>query len=571
MDIDDDDFLKKLDEAINDESVTNVTENVNEPPSKKICLDKIEGHEVDETDNREETFENIEKIMKEETLLKEDKKVEIKSNDPEPIIDEKSENELLKGLDDDNHNTEVNSKFDYTLISIQNKESSTVVTKKNKNSDDAEKKLEQTLEKSTLKAAELTREESNELLLELCESPTIVQDEQLSNDTGSNQDDSNEGEYSESDKNKDEEEMQDEPTVTEKTKDEIINIDYLSSSQLSSLKTDDNEQNTQEVIKFDQSGQIEVQSSNESDNFKVPVSKKIHDEKMAMDDSSSDCAAWSEEGITESDCVTKIKSQETMSSNEEAPKIFDSSSQEQQQDDDKNNEKEEKEAVKEETAIKEQVKVKLNFIRKFASSVEKLSRSDLEELLLEKITESIVYRSEFTDLRTKCEKQNEIIDNLKQRIQSIAKQYNDLDMIHKRIVKDLKERPDQPITPVKITRAVGLQVYQPHNHNYNNNSNNSSNNLKPKFTATTTTAANKPTVKRPNESSDINEKEAEAKRKKSNKIITPMRPPLSEKEKASLEKQEATIEQKIRTKVIKSDAASLSAKPTSNGIVKIQR
>lgn len=544
-----------MDEAINDESVSNVTESVNEPPSKKVCLDKLEGHDVDETDIRETSLEDIEKLLKEEdTLLKEDDKDEIK-NDVETLIDVKSVNELLKGLDDDYQNSEINNEFEGILSSIQNEESSTInINNKNKNGDDVEKKSEETLEKSILKAGELTREESNELLLELCESPTTVQDEQLSNDTGSNQEDSNEEESSESDKNK-EEEMQDEPTVTEKLSDNNINLDNLSSSQLSALKTDDNEQ--KETIESDKSGQNEAQSANESDNFKVPESKKLHDEKMEVDDSSSECVTESEEGVTESesDCVTKSESRETISSSEETAETFDSSSQEQQQ--------QEKD---EQTPIKKQVMVKLNFMRKFASSFGKLSRSDLEELLLEKITESIVFRSESTDLRTKCEKQDEIIENLKQRIQSITKQYNDLDMIHKRIVKDLKEKPDQPITPVKITRAVGLQVYQPHN-----NSNNI-NNLKPKVTSTTT-VANKPTVKRPNESSDINEKEAEAKRKKSNKIITPMRPPLSEKEKASLEKQEATIEQKIRTKVIKSDAASLpsSTKPTSNGMIKIQR
>lgn len=220
---------------------------------------------------------------------------------------------------------------------------------------------------------------------------------------------------------------------------------------------------------------------------------------------------------------------------------------------------------------KEEVKIKLNFMRKFSTSVGKLSRSDLEELLLEKITEAIVFRTESAELRTKCEKQDEIIDNLKQRIQSITKQYNDLDMIHKRIMKDLKEKPDQPITPVKITRAVGLQVYQPQTSNNSNNLKKIQSaplNTQIKNNSNANTNIN-PVNKRPNES-DLNDKEAEAKRKKSNKIITPMRPPLSEKERASLEKQEATIEQKIRTKVIKPDiiasTSSSATKPVTNGM-----
>ncbi|XP_070501912.1 enolase-phosphatase E1-like [Chironomus tepperi] len=548
VDNEDEDFLKKLDEAINAESIL-VPKSVNEPLSpKKISLDEKEN--VDEADIQETSLEDIEKLLKEEeTLLKGDEKDDIKSNDVEPILDEKSENDLLRGLDDDNQNTEVNNEFEEILSSIQNGESSSVKIDENKDETEviSTEKKEQTPQQPT-KPAELTREESNELLLELCESPAIIQDEQLSNDTGSNQEDSNEEESSESEKNKEEEdeqkdtEVQNEQSEKEKPKDDIINLEETGSSQ-SSIKNDDNEQNTQETIESDQNDQIEAQSTNEEENFKVPESKSVDEEKMEVDeekmevDESSECP-------TESESAESLKTVETT----------ESSSQEEMKEEEKPKE------IVIETIKKEEVNVKLNFMRKFASSIGKLSRSDLEELLLEKITESIVFRSESTELRTKCEKQDEIIDNLKQRIQSITKQYNDLDMIHKRIVKDLKERPDQPITPVKITRAVGLQVYQPHNSN-------NSNNLKQKVTSTT----NKPTAKRPNDS-DLSEKEAEAKRKKSNKIITPMRPPLSEKEKASLEKQEATIEQKIRTKVIKSDTVSspTSTKPTPNGMAKTQ-
>ncbi|KAL7052487.1 hypothetical protein ACKWTF_004873 [Chironomus riparius] len=512
VDNEDDDFLKKLDEAINDETIPAVTEKiVNEPPLKKVCLENKEN--IDEDDIRETSLEDIEKLLKEE-------------------------DSLLEG-DDNNQNTDVNSEFEEILSSIQNGDSSNLKIVENTN--ETEKKEQPS------KPAELTREESNELLLELCESPT-VQDEQLSNDTGSNQGDSNEEESNESDKNKDEDDeqkdtevSQNDPAVEEKPKDDIVNLEESDSLE-SSIKIDESEPNTQETIESDQNDQIEAQSTNEEDgNFKVPESKAAEDEKMNIDDNS--------------EYPTELESQETIKTIE----TVDSSSQEEPKDKEVKVEEKPKE-IAIETVKKEEVKVKLNFMRKFATTIGKLARSELEELLLEKITESIVFRSESAELRTKCEKQDEIIDNLKQRIGSITKQYNDLDMIHKRIIKDLKERPDQPITPVKITRAVGLQVYQPNNSNH-------SNNLKPKVTSTT----NKPTVKRPNES-DLSDKEAEAKRKKSNKIITPMRPPLSEKEKATLEKQEATIEQKIRTKVIKPDGvsspSSTSAKP--NGMAKMQ-
>jgi hypothetical protein len=194
--------------------------------------------------------------------------------------------------------------------------------------------------------------------------------------------------------------------------------------------------------------------------------------------------------------------------------------------------------------------IKLNFMRKFATSVGKLSRSELEDLVLQKITESLVFRSQYTEFRTKIEKCEEVIHGLKRRIEALTKQYNDLDMIHARVVRDLKERPDGPVTPVKITRAVGLQVYQPQCAVVKSKSG-----LQGQLAVPTTSSAI--ANKRPS-SSDLNGTRDfdGAKKKKAGKIITPMRPPLSEKEQASLMLQEKINEQQIRTRVTKSDGSN---------------
>jgi hypothetical protein len=210
---------------------------------------------------------------------------------------------------------------------------------------------------------------------------------------------------------------------------------------------------------------------------------------------------------------------------------------------------------------------KLNFLRKFSSSYGTLSRQELEELLLQKTTEAIIYKTKSSELHARCEKQEEIINGLKNRITVVAKQYNDFVMIQNNLMKQLKERPDQPITPVKITRAVGLQVSQ-----------SSSNNLKGKmsnFPSTTTTLSfspmlSKTTVKRPNETdiSKMNGQSGEnemAKKKKSGKLITPMRPPLSDREKASLMVQEASIEYNIRTKIVRSETTATATTTNGNG------
>lgn len=47
---------------------------------------------------------------------------------------------------------------------------------------------------------------------------------------------------------------------------------------------------------------------------------------------------------------------------------------------------------------------------------------------------------------------------MRQKIQEITKQYRDLDMVHSRVQKDLESRIQNTVTPIKITRAVGLQV-----------------------------------------------------------------------------------------------------------------
>lgn len=201
--------------------------------------------------------------------------------------------------------------------------------------------------------------------------------------------------------------------------------------------------------------------------------------------------------------------------------------------------------------------IQLNFIKKFATSVGKLSRVELEELVLQKITESLVFRSKSSEYRTKYEKQQEITENLKQRLQALGKQYNDLEMIHKRIQKDLSDRPDQPVTPVKITRAVGLQVYQPGN-------------AKTKMPSPPVSSSSVQSTgnKRPNEVDSCERDNDEIKRRKpSKKNVTPMRPPLSDREKASLDLQEASIEKSIRKKVSKSDMTipNVTIKPVTNG------
>jgi hypothetical protein len=206
---------------------------------------------------------------------------------------------------------------------------------------------------------------------------------------------------------------------------------------------------------------------------------------------------------------------------------------------------------------KEMVPLKLKFMKRFSTAVGKVSRPELEEMLIQKITESIMFCSENTELRARLEKQEKLCETFKKRLDNVVKQYNDLQMIHTRVMKDLKDRPDAPITPVKITRAVGLQVYQPMPRGKTTGPPPS-----PLFNV-------KSSNKRPMEvETPVNGKSPEnsVKRKKR---ITPLRPTLSSAERAIVDAQEAKEEQTLRTNVSKnigtSPAVTVTPVSATNG------
>lgn len=127
----------------------------------------------------------------------------------------------------------------------------------------------------------------------------------------------------------------------------------------------------------------------------------------------------------------------------------------------------EKELIKSET-VKTELKplpekvqkrtIALEFAEKFKRDISEMSRKNLEEFVLEKIIEAIVHKSEYSDLKKKTEAQEQMIQAARTKLQEMNKQYRDLEMVYTRIRKDLEHRNQSIVTPIKITRAVGLQV-----------------------------------------------------------------------------------------------------------------
>lgn len=111
------------------------------------------------------------------------------------------------------------------------------------------------------------------------------------------------------------------------------------------------------------------------------------------------------------------------------------------------------------TVVKQSIE--LMFLKKFKKEFLQMTRNDLEELILQKVVEAIVNKSELSEMRHKIENQELRIQTFQTKTAELAKQYRDLEMVHKKVLSDLEVRNSGVIMPVKITRAVGLQVCSP--------------------------------------------------------------------------------------------------------------
>lgn len=102
--------------------------------------------------------------------------------------------------------------------------------------------------------------------------------------------------------------------------------------------------------------------------------------------------------------------------------------------------------------------IPMDFMMKFKTEFTRMTRKDLEELVLTKVVEAIVHKSEYGYLKEKVESQEQIIQSFRTKVQELNKQYRDLEMVYARLKKDLENKNQSIVTPIKITRAVGLQV-----------------------------------------------------------------------------------------------------------------
>ena len=85
----------------------------------------------------------------------------------------------------------------------------------------------------------------------------------------------------------------------------------------------------------------------------------------------------------------------------------------------------------------------------------------LENVVTEKIAEVLSARSEIGELRRKCDKFDEENEKWKKKQTLLQKMCMDLNTVMKRYIVDEQNKQKDRVSPIKITRSVGLQVSKP--------------------------------------------------------------------------------------------------------------
>ncbi|XP_043478012.1 activating transcription factor 7-interacting protein 1 isoform X2 [Leptopilina heterotoma] len=114
--------------------------------------------------------------------------------------------------------------------------------------------------------------------------------------------------------------------------------------------------------------------------------------------------------------------------------------------------------AKDQESIRNLVHVRKFFQRDIKGKLKKLKQEELEELLIQKIVETITMASEIGKLREQARLSEKNQEATRARCQQLAKQIQDFEMVLKRNAADRSSSNDKFVAPIKINRSVGLQV-----------------------------------------------------------------------------------------------------------------
>ncbi|XP_024938695.1 activating transcription factor 7-interacting protein 1 isoform X2 [Cephus cinctus] len=105
----------------------------------------------------------------------------------------------------------------------------------------------------------------------------------------------------------------------------------------------------------------------------------------------------------------------------------------------------------------------LNYVRKFyqrdvKEGLAKLTQTDLEELLIQKIVETIAMRGEIGKLREQAKISERNQETTRVRCVHLARQIKDLELVLNHSISERRSNNEKIVAPIKINRSVGLQV-----------------------------------------------------------------------------------------------------------------
>ncbi|XP_055702217.1 activating transcription factor 7-interacting protein 1 isoform X3 [Phlebotomus papatasi] len=195
-------------------------------------------------------------------------------------------------------------------------------------------------------------------------------------------------------------------------------------------------------------------------------------------------------------------------------------------------------------------KTSMEFMTRFKKPFQDMSHSDLEDFVLQKIAELITHKSEYSEMRKKLDKQEEMISFYRSKLTELSKNFHDLEVVYKRVQQDLDNRNSGYVQIPKITRAVGLQVSVSSHRNKHSQNTSQTDHSRTEIVTRASASA-----------------QEAAKKMKPIQRFTPMRPPMSEAEQRNLDAQEQKQRQEMQQQV--QQKLALNAVNTTSGTTTI--